>query len=395
MQNLIDFSESCRSNHKTLGGVGMQKNVRVGFISDVDLADRRGWSGTIHTLAEAIAKEHAIVPIVIGHTFVEKVMKGIDFLFSLGKRREGFFLRQYNAHRLKRKLRQVDCDVYFAPAQSRLIALGVPQNKKLIYLSDAVFRLMVGYYWFDMNPRLEKYLDSCEALSLSHSDIIILSSEWAKKGAIKFYGTPEEKIYVLPFGANLGDDYAGRIFPAKYKEIKLLLVGVDWERKGVDIAIDCVAELNRLEPAIRFDLTIVGFERPEGRSFADSVHFAGRLNKNIPEEYDRLISHYQNSDMFLLPTKAECSAIVFAEAAEYGLPVFTHRTGGVESYVEDGVTGRCLELGATGKDFAEAILDVITSNSMERFSKAARKKYVEELNWESWRKSFERILSSM
>ncbi len=52
------------------------------------------------------------------------------------------------------------------------------------------------------------------------------------------------------------------------------------------------------------------------------------------------------------------------EAAMYGLPAFTHNTGGVMSYVEDGVTGRGLQLGSTGEDFANAILDMLNKKSI-------------------------------
>lgn len=96
-----------------------------------------------------------------------------------------------------------------------------------------------------------------------------------------------------------------------------------------------------------------------------------------------------------MPTKAECAGIVFSEAAAYGMPSITHKTGGVESYVEDGVTGRCLPLGSTGKDFANAIMDIVENGRLEEYSNAARKKYEQELNWNSWLASFDRILEDL
>ena len=105
-----------------------------------------------------------------------------------------------------------------------------------------------------------------------------------------------------------------------------------------------------------------------------------------------MIKYYQQSDLFLLPTLAECSAIVFSEAAMYGLPTFTHNTGGVMSYVEDGVTGRGLQLGSTGADFANAILDMLNKNQYDDWSRNARRKYEKELNWEKWLTSCEKII---
>lgn len=370
--------------------------MKIGYISAYDLKDRRGWSGTISNLADTISQHYEVIPIVVNHNKIEKIMKGVYYVLSAGKRKNGYFCQHYNAYRLHKTISQTDCDIYFAPAQSELISFGVPDDKKLIYLSDAVFRLMVRYYWSDLDPRTEHYLDNCEKTALQRADAVIFSSEWAKAGAMKFYQTDSRKIHVLPFGANLIDKYQGyQEWNSNDNTIRLLLVGVDWKRKGIDIAIDCVRALNEMQKKYSFDLTIIGVEQPAGQEYEPYIHILGRLNKNVPEEYERMISYYQKSNLFILPTKAECSAIVFSEASEYGLPVITHKTGGVESYVEDGVTGRCLPLGSTGEDFAAAIMDIIENGRLEAYSKAARAKYERELNWDSWLKSFDTILADL
>lgn len=370
--------------------------MKIGYILNSTIEDKRSWSGTFYNLASVIKKHHEIIPILVPPTSLEKVIKALHLICSFGKRKNGWLLQKYNSYRLHKELKHSVCDVYFAPAQSELISFGIPKDKKLIYLSDAVFRLMVGYYWSNMDDELERYLDFCETVTLKRADAVIFSSEWAKDGAVNFYQTNPQKIYVLPFGANLVDQYQGcQKRDLNDHIIRLLLVGVDWERKGIDIAIDCVHLLNKIQKKYLFDLTIIGVNKLDEQEYEPYIHILGRLNKNIQEEYERIISYYQASDLFLLPTKAECSAIVFAEASEYGLPVITHKTGGVESYVEDGVTGRCLPLGSTGVDFANAILDILDNNHLESYSRAARMKYEKELNWDSWLKSFDEILLSL
>lgn len=370
--------------------------MKIGYISDYDLKDRSGWSGTISNLADTILQHHEVIPIVVNHNKIEKIMKGIDYVLSAGKRKNGYFCQYYNTYRLHKKIIQNDCDIYFAPAQSELISFGIPKDKNLIYLSDAVFRLMVGYYWSELDPKSEHYLDFCEMTALKRADAVIFASKWARDGAENFYQTNPEKIHVLPFGANLVDRYQGyQKRDMVNSTIRLLLVGVEWKRKGVDIAVDCVRVLNNMQKKYSFDLTIIGVDEPANQEYEPYIHILGRLNKDVPEEYERMVSYYQNSDLFLLPTKAECAGIVFAEAAEYGLPSVTHKTGGVESYVEDGVTGRCLPLGSTGKNFANAIMDIIENGRLEAYSKAARAKYEKELNWDSWLKSFDAILADL
>ena len=60
---------------------------------------------------------------------------------------------------------------------------------------------------------------------------------------------------------------------------------------------------------------------------------------NSPE----LIRLYQSSDLFVLPTRADCYSLVAMEAMSCGLPVVISRLGGIPEIVEDGETGHLLD----------------------------------------------------
>jgi glycosyltransferase involved in cell wall biosynthesis len=64
----------------------------------------------------------------------------------------------------------------------------------------------------------------------------------------------------------------------------------------------------------------------------------------------------------------------------------------VQTYVKDGVTGRCLPIGSTGEDFAIAIKEMIDSNKYKYYSDNSRKYYEEKLNWEVWLSDFKELL---
>ena len=49
------------------------------------------------------------------------------------------------------------------------------------------------------------------------------------------------------------------------------------------------------------------------------VHNYGFLNKNNPAEYRTLIEIMKTQDIFLFPSKAECSSIALCEANAFGL----------------------------------------------------------------------------
>ena len=100
-------------------------------------------------------------------------------------------------------------------------------------------------------------------------------------------------------------------------------------------------------------------------------------------------------DLFLLPTRAECAGIVFAEASAFGLPIFTYDTGGVSDYVINGKNGYRLSLNSTGKDFACMIETVITRNKSGMLSEGGRNLYLDRLNWRCWGDRFNQLITNM
>jgi glycosyltransferase involved in cell wall biosynthesis len=198
-------------------------------------------------------------------------------------------------------------------------------------------------------------------------------------------------VKVIEFGANVKEE---DIFqPVSYspeQTLQVLFLGVDWDRKGGDVAVDCVTHLNEIGiPAI---LHVVGTNSPKRHQDKSFINDFGFLRKNNPQEYDRFISIVRNSNLLLLPTRAECSAIAFCEASAYGIPVFTYDTGGIPNYVINGVNGYRLPLSASGADFATKIRSVIDNGELPVLSEGCRKIYHERLNWRHWRSEFEDIL---
>ena len=328
--------------------------------------------------------------IVVSPNKIESIIYKLLRKICFGKNQYSILMYKLGAKRANKLIDDSECDLIFVPGCSDLIYLGQKslRNKKLIYLSDATYHRLNGYY-FEHSIHDQKIGNNWEKKSHELSSSIILPSTWAAEDTIEYYKTPDNIINILKFGANL-QDFGYKYFEPGKEVYKLLLVGVDYVRKGVDIAIETVKILNESSPDVRFELSIVGLNNP-GVEVPDYVTFYGRLRKDCKEELEKLVDCYINHDIFILPTKAECSAIVFSEAAMFAMPTFTYLTGGTLDYVEDGVSGRCFALTCRGKEFAEAITDALESGEMEKYSYNARRKYEEELNWEVWLKHFEDI----
>lgn len=285
-----------------------------------------------------------------------------------------------------------NCDVLFAPFASTAL-YSLKTDKPIIYLSDTTFSAMVDYYYKGIASWNIKQANKIEKKALTKAAIVILSSEWAKQSAQSDYDIPNSKIRVLEFGANIDEK---NIIPHQYSynnHLNILFLGIDWIRKGGDIAVEATKYLN--DNGIPSTLHIVGIRNLDNNIVnLPFVKNYGFLNKNNPDNYNQLVSIIQQSHCLLLPTKAECSAIAFCESSANGLPIFTYNTGGVSNYVENGKNGYMLPIGSSGHEFGKKISECFQSGELEKMSKTAVDVYNKKLNWTVWGYKFENILVS-
>ena len=164
--------------------------------------------------------------------------------------------------------------------------------------------------------------------------------------------------------------------------------------RGGEIAVNACKWLN--ENGVLATLHIVGSkDLDESIKELPYVDYVGFLNKNYPEQYNRLVAVIKQCHCMLLPTLAECSAIAFCESSANGLPVFSHLTGGVGNYVYNGRNGYLLPLGSTGADFGAKIRECLESGELKRMSAMAKDVYKEKLNWNVWASKVERIIRNI
>lgn len=364
--------------------------------------DKKAWSGTIYKVYKSLLETGAEIDYFCCQTSLTIFEKyQIHFTYYINrllnrtkKVKTGYSFVKRNA--IAKNLTKINFENYdfvfitafsvIASALHRCLYNKKDSQTKYIFLADATFSAIENYYPTTSN--LSKR-SSYEANEISKDAFegaykIIVSSEWAKRHAMFDYGIDRTKIYVIEFGANIESEMLGKIQRIYYNKhhYELLLSGVDWIRKGGDVAVECVKELY----ARGYDVTlnIVGMDVPDEYRGLDFIKSHGFLNKNYSDQYQHYLDILLNQDMLLFPSKAECSAIALCEAAGMGLPVFCYDTGGLANYVIDGVNGYRLDLSATGKNFADKIESCLANNELGRLSKGANQIYQEKLNWGTW-----------
>ena len=167
---------------------------------------------------------------------------------------------------------------------------------------------------------------------------LVAWSQWAASSLVDDYNIDPSIISVIPPGVDTRR--WRRELPRNKKDgpIRILFVGGDFERKGGDVLVEAFQRLlldpEVAERGVELDLVTMS-DVPEAPGI--TVHRG--LTPNCAE----LIALYHRSDIFCLPTRADCSPLVLAEAAAAGLPAITTSIGGVAESVIDGTTGHLVD----------------------------------------------------
>jgi glycosyltransferase involved in cell wall biosynthesis len=210
---------------------------------------------------------------------------------------------------------------------------------------------------------------------------ILTNSDWSKKILIDAYGVSEQKIRVFILASALPSHVIPKTVDVKawkspINPLRLLLVGRDYRRKGIDIGIDIANKLNAA--GVHTELTICG---AQGKS-AGYVKFVGPYKKSDPNQLTEYVSLYRQAHLLIHPALFEAAGIVPSEAAAFGTPTITNDTGGLSTSVKDGESGFVLPKGSPAEAYVQKILELINNPDVYyELCHKTRDRYERELNW--------------
>jgi glycosyltransferase involved in cell wall biosynthesis len=152
-------------------------------------------------------------------------------------------------------------------------------------------------------------------------------SNWAKDSFVRDYGAALSKVDVVHPGVDLAR-FAPRSGEVRRGLPRLLFVGGDFARKGGPLLLEVFRE--HLQGRAELDIVT---RDPVPPCSGVRVHHG--LNAGSP----KLLSLYQEADVFVLPTMGDCFSIASMEAMAIGLPVVVTNVGGISDIIEQGRSG--------------------------------------------------------
>ena len=284
------------------------------------------------------------------------------------------------------KLAKFNSNVVLCPENS--IPISYLECKQPIVLwTDAPLCASIDFYpWLsNLAKETRDRLYAMEKLALERCGLLIFLSDWAAQTAIETYGMDPAKVAVVPWGANLetNRDFEdiNSIVEAKNNECcKLLFVGVDWIRKGGDIAFKIAEELN--SRGIETELTVVGCE-PEAEALLPSyVKKLGFIPKYTREGLNKINKLFAEAHFLVLPSRADFSPHVFCEANSFGLPCIGTQVGGIPTIIKHNRNGKTFSLNASITEYCTYIASLMNNyKDYKQLSRSSFNEYQTRLNW--------------
>jgi glycosyltransferase involved in cell wall biosynthesis len=227
---------------------------------------------------------------------------------------------------------------------------------------DGTLRQLVDHYEIGVSPVIMRKAIAEERENYHSARGVIAMSRYGADSVIKDYGVDPSKVHVAVPGANISESLYAQYEPLFRErearpvgeEIKLLIIGKDWQRKGIDRLLKAF-DLARSK-GLKASLSIVGCNREElpaeVRDVA-GVTWTGFISRRTDSR--RFFEMLTAADVGLLVSRAEFAGIAVREYLAVGMPVIATRAGGCEDMC-DPECCRILDADVTPEAMADLLL---------------------------------------
>ncbi len=240
-------------------------------------------------------------------------------------------------------------------------------------------------------------------------DRLVAATSLDKAQMVELYGADPAKIEVIPLGVDLA------MFRPIPRDEAMRAIGLDLSRqrrlilfvgrmdplKGLDDLLHAICKLTDLAPELTKDLclAVIGGDVDEnGAGQNAELECLDKLKREVGVDdliaylgsraQDTLPYYYSAADVCVVPSHYESFGLVALEAMACGTPVIASRVGGLQTTVEDGVTGLLVPAG-NADALAESLKLILLDHELRaRLALNAR----EKAQSYTWRAVADRVL---
>jgi glycosyltransferase involved in cell wall biosynthesis len=381
------------------------KRLKIAYVSIYDSTDIHKWSGLGYYIAKTLEKHVGDVE-YIGNLktkrfwnyelkrLTNKILFNKQFLYDVTPKVVACY-----AEEVKERMNGKNFDVIFSPGT---IPIAMLETKiPIAFWTDACQPGLVDFYE-SKNKISDESLKQgveIEKKSLDNSSLAIYASDWAASIAINYHKINPSKVKVVPWGANLENNYSqadivNLVRSRKRDLCKLLFVGVDWIRKGGDIALGTASELNKR--GIKTELTVVGCDPVISEPLPPFVKPLGFISKSTQEGRTKLNQLFAESHFLIVPSEAEAYGLVFCEANSFGVPALSKKLGGITTIIKDNINGKTFDKNAEIDEYVNFIYN--TLNDYNKYKELCLSSFIEfktRLNWDTAGRTVKKLIEEM
>lgn len=223
------------------------------------------------------------------------------------------------------------------------------------YIPSAKILLTIHYKDYNDTGKLNLERE----LINKYCDRIIVLANHALKSLHKEYNTSLDKILMIPnaivdkYNSSIKKEKLREYFGIDEKDFVILYAGRIDKNKNPCVLINSFIELVNQRPDIRlivagsgdYDSLLSKIDYAWGR-----ITFTGLLNK------ETLFKLYNTADIGVIPSYYEEFGYCAIEMMMHGLPIIANKTSGLSEIVQDGVTGRLVEMCLKDKEESAFLL---------------------------------------
>jgi glycosyltransferase involved in cell wall biosynthesis len=190
-----------------------------------------------------------------------------------------------------------------------------------------------------------KELPALEAIEVQHARryrhaaAVLTISRRLRDSFVELYGLSPERVTSVYAGPNFDPELIDRaMLQPKISPPTVLFIAKEFQRKGGDTVAQAMRIVQQALPETR--LAFAGAaELPLELRELRNVDHLGLLDKNDPQQLQRLLSAYRQADLLVLPSRHDPFPTVVREAMFFSLPCVVSDIWAMPEMVEQDVSG--------------------------------------------------------